>query len=358
MDKQIDFDILPSDVFEQRDKFGTKLGKKLVVNNKEYKVLVIPYSQYITKSVAKALIEMKRADFPVIFIDDLPIGIVDGENELLIELSGFKVVKLDTLVSELKEHRIPELIVEPAFPMLRCLHYREENDLYIFTNENMAETFCGTVTVPLTGHVYGYDAWKNELYELKTEQNANTTLIHMEVSPYHSVVVVFDQAAEVNLKASLSYDNEMILENGWIMSIATAKEYPAFHDVQEISGFANVGLKYPQFSGFIRYENMVEVPELKKAFLIIEDAFEGVEVFVNGVSAGIQVAPPFVFDITNKLRSGKNKLCIEVATTLERERHFAPPISGDFGAMLSLKPPVLEPSGIVGRVKLLLESST
>ena len=30
MDKQIDFDILPSDVFEQRDKFGTKLGKKQI----------------------------------------------------------------------------------------------------------------------------------------------------------------------------------------------------------------------------------------------------------------------------------------------------------------------------------------
>jgi len=220
----------------------------------------------------------------------------------------------------------------------------------------MAETFCGTVTVPLTGPVYGYDVWRNELYEMKTERNAKTTVIHMEVSPYQSVVAVFDQAGDISITASSSYDNEVILENGWIMSIASAKEYPAFHDMQEISSFENVGLKYPEFSGFIRYENTVEMLAVKKASLVIEDAFECVEVFVNEESAGIQVAPPFVYDIANRLKPGKNKLRIEVATTLERERHFAPPIPGDFRSMLVSRPLALGASGIVGKVKLLLKS--
>ena len=47
---------------------------------------------------------------------------------------------------------------------------------------------------------------------------------------------------------------------------------------------------------------------------------EGVEVFVNGQSAGVQVVPPFRYDLRSLTQEGKNSLVIEVATTLERER--------------------------------------
>ena len=42
------------------------------------------------------------------------------------------------------------------------------------------------------------------------------------------------------------------------------------------------------------------------------------EVFVNGVSAGIQIVPDYCFDVTALLRPGLNLLRIEQATTLER----------------------------------------
>ena len=167
-------------------------------------------------------------------------------------------------------------------------------------------------------------------------------------------MVVFDKADGVELKTPIRCDEELLLKDGWIMSLCTAKEYPEFHDKQKISCFENVGLKYPEFSGFIRYENAIEVPAVKKALLLIEDAFEGVEVFVNDVSVGIQIAPPFMFDISKQLKSGKNKLRIEVATTLERERYYAAPMPGDFTAMFS-KAPLLAPTGIVGDVKLLFQ---
>ena len=48
--------------------------------------------------------------------------------------------------------------------------------------------------------------------------------------------------------------------------------------------------------------------------------YEDVEVFVNGQSLGIQVLPPFWYDISGALKDGRNTLRIEVATTLERER--------------------------------------
>jgi hypothetical protein len=94
----------------------------------------------------------------------------------------------------------------------------------------------------------------------------------------------------------------------------------------------------------------------KRAYLAIEDAFEGVEVFINGESVGIQIAPPFIFDISGQLKEGINKIRIEVATTLERERYFAAGEQDDlFGRMAKDRPPVLEPSGIIGNVCLLLD---
>ncbi|MED4953737.1 glycosyl hydrolase [Paenibacillus macerans] len=350
-DHQIDFDILPADVFRERDRFKTQIGNLLRVNHQEYKTLIIPYAQYIPASTAEAILELKQAGCLVLFIDGLPSGILDGDSGLLAALSDCTVVSLDTLVSELKAHAVAELVVEPAFSMLRYLHYRDESDIYLFTNENMAETFKGTITVSSSGPVYGYDAWNNQLYAVRAEHDRRGTALALEIPPYQSVVIVFDQAEDEDVKTLVPYDREIQLRDGWTMSLATSIEYPHFHDEQAISGFENVGLKYPEFSGFIRYENEVEIPALQHASLVIEDAFEGVEVFVNGESAGIQVAPPFIIDIGRQLREGKNKIRIEVATTLEREQHFRPLEPGSLFAALA-KAPILQPTGIVGDVKL------
>jgi hypothetical protein len=235
--------------------------------------------------------------------------------------------------------------------MLRYLHYREENDIYIFTNENMEKTFKGTVTMPTQGVAYTYDVWNNRLQNIETESHSEGTTIFIELPPYKSLVVVFDQADGGKLEDMFQPEKEMLLTDGWSLSLSKSIEYPNFHDAQMITTLENIGFKYPDFSGFMRYENAVELPKVQKASLLITDAFEGVEVFVNNETVGIQVVPPYIFDISKHLKEGKNLLRIEVANTLERERHYAPLIPGDFFAML-LKPPILSPSGIVGEVKL------
>ena len=53
--------------------------------------------------------------------------------------------------------------------------------------------------------------------------------------------------------------------------------------------------------------------------LELSDAAEGVEVFLNGESQGLQIAPPFRYELRGQ--AGKNLLAIEVATTLERHCH-------------------------------------
>ena len=45
---------------------------------------------------------------------------------------------------------------------------------------------------------------------------------------------------------------------------------------------------------------------------------------MNDVSLGIQIAPPFSYCLTGKLRRGNNAVRIEVAATLERENAKLP----------------------------------
>ena len=79
--------------------------------------------------------------------------------------------------------------------------------------------------------------------------------------------------------------------------------------------------------------------------LEISDAYEGVEVFLNGESLGLQVVPVYRYDLTGHLRNGVNDLRIEVATTLERERSVDPDPYRRRPAPTAL-------SGITGKVRI------
>ena len=81
--------------------------------------------------------------------------------------------------------------------------------------------------------------------------------------------------------------------------------------------------------------------------LEITDAAEGVEVFVNGRSLGIQIAPPFRYDLSGAMTEDENRIAIEVATTLERQSY---PMLDENGRKAA-KPPVSK-SGLTGAVRL------
>ena len=87
--------------------------------------------------------------------------------------------------------------------------------------------------------------------------------------------------------------------------------------------------------------------------MTISDAYEGVEVFVNGISAGVQVVPTYRFDISELVKEGDNVITIEVSTTLERERAAA---KNRTMAEKLMQNKVLAPTGITGTVKVYEEN--
>ena len=75
------------------------------------------------------------------------------------------------------------------------------------------------------------------------------------------------------------------------------------------------GIKY--FSGTARYEktinlNVQELSSSKTIWLDLGDVKDLAEVYINGKSAGIVWKTPFKVELTGLLKSGENKIEVEV----------------------------------------------
>jgi hypothetical protein len=354
-DAQIDHDIIPQDVFTEQEKYRTVLGSTLKVNTQEYHALVVPTSSYITTAFAEAVVKLKEAGFPVIFVNEAPVGLCDSTNDTATILENLRccpIIPLDELIPFLREKGIFDISITPANNRIRYLRYAHDDGamIYYFINEG-TESWRGVIAVPEKDPCVAYNAWDNRLETIRADQKENGTELAVEIEPLKILIVAFDEALPSFLPKAVQdpvtrSGFAITLTDGWKRSICAAIDYPKFSGEIEINLPDNLAEEQKRFSGFVRYEKTFFLEEQRRVVLEIIDAHEGVEVFVNGVSMGIQIAPPFRYDITALVKLGDNGLVIEVATTLER-------CMGRKGRwMKKMYPTVPAQSGITGAVNL------
>ena len=346
-DHQIDYDYIPQDVFLDENVYDMEITEgKLRVNTQEYKVLIVPELQFVTPHMKEAVKKMQEAHFPVYFINRLPEG---GEGE---------VVPLDELVAKLSRQGVNELSIEPENNRVRYYHYEHQDGsaVYLFVNEG-DDIYEGNVQIPDERDCYIYDAWENTVYraEVLREEDKKAKKVSLSLEPLKSQIVIFDQKESVEEvlkqeKCPLAVSGEEVkLGTVWKRSICRSIDYPKFGEKKEICLPDLLHEEEPLFSGFVRYENQFEGKAGETYVLEISDAYEGVEVFVNGRSLGIQIVPTYRYDLSSAVRDGENELAIEVATTLERETaKFPNPYAKYIGQDVT---PTCK-SGISGSVKI------
>lgn len=346
-DHQIDYDYIPQDVFLDENVYDMEITEgKLRVNTQEYKVLIVPELQFVTPHMKEAVKKMQEAHFPVYFINRLPEG-VEGE-----------VVPLDELVAKLSRQGVNELSIEPENNRVRYYHYEHQDGsaVYLFVNEG-DDIYEGNVQIPDERDCYIYDAWENTVYraEVLREEDKKAKKFSLSLEPLKSQIVIFDQKESVEEvlkqeKCPLAVSGEEVkLGTVWKRSICRSIDYPKFGEKKEICLPDLLHEEEPLFSGFVRYENQFEGKAGETYVLEISDAYEGVEVFVNGRSLGIQIVPTYRFDLSSEIQDGVNELVIEVATTLEREAsQFPNPYAKYIGQDVT---PTCK-SGISGTVKI------
>jgi len=359
LENQIDFDILPSDLFADMEAFGASFDGMLHVNGETYKTLIVPYAEFVTREVAKFAAQAVKCGFEVIFVDEHPSGICDCDGEeavdLLKEISACRAVPLNELANYAETRGCKEVFLSTPFRRMRYYHYKLDNDIYFFSNEDQSVPFEGEITVAAAGDAVIYDAFENVLRPVEYEDIGNGTRLKLTVEPYDMVIVVFgDKGTGFDLIPQPRAEGvKKVISGEWTMSLAEAQEYPNFRDHQKVAKLENVGLKYPDFSGTIRYETTFELEDANKAVLVLQDAYEAAEVWVNGEYAGMKIAPPYRFDISGLIRTGINDLRIEVTNTLDRKVRNMKSDADVYSLIRGSS--VLEPSGLIGEVAVYIE---
>lgn len=358
---QIDYDIVPADVFNQNRVYDLKIkDNKFLINKEEYKCLIIPYSQYIPSKVAEFIESALEKGVKIIFIDDLPEGLSDVEkdsilsSQLMAQIEKCHVLKLDEIVDFLKMYKINEIEISSHQPYLRYYHYeKNEADIFMFFNEDPHRDINTEVIIPIAGQeVSIYNAFDNKLQEAKYVDMGNYTKLQLCLEPYESEVYIFGTIDGKYVKEKnyckkeirQNYTGRIKLEGPWEVSFASAEEYPEFCNEIEIKKPVNISSPeyYPDFSGTIRYRKVVDLDiEGGDVLLDLGEAYETVEVWINNENVGVKICPPYVFDVGNFIKKGRNEIIIEVINTLvNQERDI-------FSASIAL-----EPSGLLGPVYL------
>ena len=168
-------------------------------------------------------------------------------------------------------------------------------------------------------------------------------------------VAVFDKAmAGIPLFDARDKRGECVsLNDNWLRRKCRSIDHPNFAEAKEVSLPDRADAEYPKFSGFYRYDREIVCGYIPvRAVLEVTEAHECVELFVNDMRVGMQIAPPFVFDLTGYLRKGRNSIGIEVATTLERELSYLPDPAREWLGLGEKE--VTTSSGLDGKVNLYL----
>ena len=356
-DAQIDYDYIPQDVFSSTKQFQTVVEHgALKINTQEYKALVVPTIQYVTKAFAAYVNKLVQADIPVFFVNDLPEGICDAEDaakiqELLHNIKQCEIVKKEDIISILMNKNLNEITITPADNRIRYYHYehKDGSGVYLFVNEG-TQLYQGKIALADRRKCYYYNAWDNCLEDAMYDG----MLLDIEIAPLKSVIVVFD-AVLTDVKEVAAYlrpavkadGNELNFKEEWKRSFCESKAYPNFNEAKKVILPDQLADEEPEFSGFVRYENTFTISKRQKVVLEITDAHEGVEVLINGESQGIQIVPPYRYNVTSAVHLGDNQIVIEVATTLERATAKFPTLFGQKAEPTAF-------SGITGDVKLYL----
>ena len=343
---QIDYLFVSSDMLETQANIQNETFN---INSSEFKCLIIPYTAFITKELMSFIENYK--DGRVYFIEAFPKGIIGQQEKVdFNQKSNCLLVTLEDLSEHIKRENMHEIELSVPFKHMVYTHYCKENhEVFCFHNEDEYKAFTGRITIPKSKYIYEYNAFRDEWYECSSTFSGPEMELELTILPYNLMVLVTSNEElpiTVSERPVSCYERQLNICNGWDISLTRSIEYPNFKFLQSANELVPISRKFPDFSGIIRYEKNIELDEeIREAQITCESIYDGAEIWINEVSIGKKINPPYNMEFTGILKKGKNKIVIEVATTPDRE---VKKIEEQFISMFE----VMEPTGLFGEVYL------
>lgn len=250
---------------------------------------------------------------------------------------------LEELITIAEEKGIRDVTLEKPDNDLKYLHYmRNGAHYYMLTNESTSKTVCEKICLSdFDGGDYViYDAMTNKAERCHDDSGS----IYIEIEPYNSIIIAFGDVDMSGIAAYKPHVEEFRaeLDCEYDISISYHNE-DSFKPYKTTKKLVNITGRYekPDFSGHMKYDFTVDISQQGDYILDLGYVGEMAELKVNGESAGVRFSPPYRFDVGHLLKSGENKISVDVANNygFEKKDVFS-------------KYVMFEPSGILGPVVL------
>ena len=339
-DHQIDCHTVPADIFAEEEHYDVTLGDPLIVGRQKYRAFVVPGCRYLSAPAAAGIAKLMKLGLPVFFVDRRPEAVAETGAALPQILDSAPCVPLGKLYEEVSKLALEVPGLSPESDRIRLLHIHGDTELFFVVNE-ADKVYEGDLELP-AGECFLYDPWHDRCHPADLRDGK----LRLTMEPLKSLFIVFGDCDAV--EEAISFEGNATELITWQRSLCEGSQYPAFGEKEPVALPDDVAQEKPKFSGIVRYETNFPGNAGQETLLEISDAEEGVEVFLNGKSLGIQIAPPFRYRLTDAVVDGENKLTIEVATTLERQTF---PMLKGYRRLIAAKP--TSGTGLTGTVRLI-----
>ena len=324
-ENQIGCSILPADVL--LDGTAQVEDGLLTLNGHHYRVLVIPQTEYVTPELAQWICRASADGLTVCFTDEMPSHCTKGD--LPSELAeSADCIPLEALADYARGAGCGDITLTPACPEVRTYHYAHNGlDCWLLFNESVSAAQRALLSIDADGPVYAYDAFANTLSQVDSVPAGDNTEIQVQIGPYEMLILLTGDVSASNAPVlPRSFAPVQSIGDTWRISTATAEEYPAFTVQPELTALRNLNAPdaLPRFAGTVRYETTFTAPPADgNMYIDLGGVGEVAEVWLNGVSLGAAIAPPYRFSCGNALHEGDNTLVVEVINNLGyRERDW------------------------------------
>lgn len=373
---QVDFHLIPADVFAPTEEYPCSFdGKKLTVNQTQYGALVVSECTLIEEHAAEFIMEAVRREYPVVFTDQKPQGIIGKSKEENLKFAAAVGSCVTVPVQETgkyfqhlaKEQKVFTLqtVAEPANDRLTTYHYRTDTDTFLILNEMSKRPYCGAFYLQAAGVPVRYYPWDNRVEEVSYEKiDEHTVKVSLQIHPLELCIICFPKELP-ELKSALTFEDTGMRIEKLEVTAVDSRDYlrqleeagrgifekecfvrPDAGAAETVTApYTGMQTRHPNFSGYYIYETKITLGAGTTYLLEMDQVNESVEVFLNGSSLGMRLQAPFTFVLPAGLVTEENELRMEVATLNERKvKAFGADVS-----CMSVERP-LSPTGFVGNI--------
>jgi hypothetical protein len=359
MEHQIDFDHIDADTLATVCTLGEGGLKNL--SGQIYRAVIVPSLTVIQKGALERLRAFAAAGGKVVFVGRTPAMVV-GRTFLNPEAGapdlGFATLEPTPEITARVVAALPapDVRLDAACPPIKYLHRTlKDGEVYFFFNESN-QTQARTATLVGNGQVQVWDATSGTVHPLAgVARAAGTVVVPLTLASQESrfiVIGALPAGAGEPVPTVSSSQTVAALDGDWAVTLGEKSVTTSLKSWEEMgtASFTGTGIYRREFTPAL-------LPEGKRVYLDLGNVHEVACVRLNGTQLEVLPWPPYLWDVTQSIKSGVNTVEVQVRMPAAAEQRGGFGAGGPGGARRGAAPapaPVAA-SGLLGPVRVLAQ---